>query len=75
MASKKEAPDEGPSEASQIGKYLNVGLMLPIATFVGFLLGYGLDLVFHTSWLRYVFLVLGTVAGFVEMIRDLNKDV
>jgi F0F1-type ATP synthase assembly protein I len=38
-------------------------------------MGYGLDHLFGTVWLRYVFLVLGTIAGFVEMIRELNKDV
>lgn len=58
-----------------IGKYINLGLLLPIATFVGFLLGYGLDRLFHTGWLRYVFLVIGTAAGFIDLIRELNKDV
>jgi F0F1-type ATP synthase assembly protein I len=68
-------PKQNPSDSRAIGKYLNIGLLIPIATFVGFAMGYGLDWVFHTTWLRYVFLVLGTVAGFVEMIRDLNKDI
>ena len=72
---KNGTSDASPSDASEIGKYLNIGLMLPIATFVGFGMGYGLDRLFHTGWIRYVFLVLGTVAGFIEMIRDLNKDV
>ena len=45
------------------------------AVIVGFGMGYGLDWVFHTHWLRFVFLALGTVAGFIEMIRELNKDV
>lgn len=67
--------DKDLSGAGAIGKYLNVGLLLPIATFVGFGMGYGLDSLFHTAWLRYVFLVLGTVAGFVETIRELNKDI
>lgn len=62
------------SDASEVGKYLNVGLLLPISTFVGFSMGYGLDLLFHTHWLRFVFLCLGTIAGFIEMIRELNKD-
>lgn len=63
------------SDAREIGKYLNVGLLLPISTFVGFAMGYGLDWLFHTGWLRYVFLGFGTAAGFVEMIRELNKDI
>ena len=37
-------------------------------------MGYGLDLLFHTAWLRYVFLVLGTISGFISLIRDLDKD-
>ena len=56
-----------------LGKYLGAALMLPIATFVGFGIGYGLDALFHTGWLRFVFLGLGTVAGFIELIRDLSE--
>jgi F0F1-type ATP synthase assembly protein I len=37
-------------------------------------MGYGLDRLFHTAWLRYVFLVLGSVSGFIELIRELNDD-
>ena len=63
-----------PSDARGIGKYLNLALLLPISTFVGFLMGYGLDLLFHTAWVRYVFLLLGSVAGFIGLIRQLNED-
>jgi len=63
-----------PSDARAIGKYINLALLLPISTFVGFLMGYGLDMLFHTLWIRYVFLVLGAIAGFVEAIRVLTKD-
>jgi F0F1-type ATP synthase assembly protein I len=62
-----------PTDSRGIGKYLNLALLLPISTFVGYLMGYGLDMVFHTGWLRYVFLVLGSVAGFIELIRELNQ--
>jgi F0F1-type ATP synthase assembly protein I len=37
-------------------------------------MGYGLDKLFHTTWIRFVFLALGSVAGFIELIRELNKD-
>jgi F0F1-type ATP synthase assembly protein I len=62
-----------PDDSRGIGKYLNLALLLPISTFVGYLMGYGLDLLFHTLWIRYVFLLLGSVAGFIELIRELNK--
>jgi F0F1-type ATP synthase assembly protein I len=64
-----------PSSTRNIGKYVSMALILPISTFVGYAMGYGLDLVFHTAWLRYVFLVLGTISGFISLIRDLDKDV
>jgi F0F1-type ATP synthase assembly protein I len=63
-----------PSEARAIAKYINLALLLPISTLVGFLMGYGLDMLFHTMWIRYVFLVIGAIAGFVEAIRVLTKD-
>ncbi len=63
-----------PSSNSELGKYLSLGMLLPISTVVGYAMGYGIDWIFHTGWIRYVFLVLGTVAGFKEMIRELDSD-
>ncbi len=60
--------------AGSIGKYTSLALLLPISTFVGFLMGYGLDALFHTHWLRFVFLVLGTVSGIISLIRELDKE-
>ena len=57
---------------SDLGKYMSLGMLLPISTGVGFGMGYGLDMLFHTTWIRYVFLALGTVAGFIELIRELE---
>ena len=62
------------ASTSGIGRYISLGLLLPISTFIGFLMGYGIDLLFHTGWIRYVFLALGTVSGFIELIRELDKD-
>ena len=62
-----------PGDSRGIGKYINLALLLPIATFVGYGIGYGLDVLFHETWIRYVFLLLGSIAGFIELIRELNK--
>ena len=61
-----------PSSNSDLGKYLSLGMLLPISTGVGYGMGYGLDMLFHTTWIRYLFLALGTVAGFIELIRELE---
>ena len=64
-----------PSDSRGIGKYAGLALLLPISTFVGYLIGYGFDRLFSLHWLRWIFLVLGTVSGFIELIRELDKDV
>ena len=63
-----------PKRPGPVGKYAGLAILLPISTMVGYGMGFGLDHLFHTGWIRYVFLCLGTVSGFIELIRELNKD-
>ena len=53
----------------QIGDYSSLGVMLPACTFIGWLIGVGLDHLFGTTFLYLVFLIVGIAAGFVELIR------
>jgi F0F1-type ATP synthase assembly protein I len=62
------------NSGGNIGKYTSLALLLPISTGVGYAMGYGLDYLFHTHWLRIVFLVLGTVSGFISLLRELDQD-
>lgn len=55
-------------------KYTAVATTLPAATFVGYLIGVGLDKWLGTTYLKIVFLVLGIVSGFAELIRQLMRD-
>ena len=51
-----------------------IGLTLVIATALGFGIGYLLDRWLGTfPWLMMLFTILGIVAGFVEMIRAVNR--
>ena len=57
-----------------------IGLNLVLATFVGLGMGYGLDHVFDkylgmktSPWFTIIFLLLGIIAGFREMIRMARK--
>jgi len=57
-----------------------IGLNLVLATFVGLGMGYGLDHVFDkylgmktSPWFTIIFLILGIIAGFREMIRMARK--
>lgn len=58
----------------QVARYLSLATLLPAASFVGYLMGYGLDHLFGTRFLRIVFLILGTIGGFVNLIRELSRD-
>lgn len=63
-----------PNDAGNVGKYLGLALMLPISSGVGYGLGYGLDALFHTTWLRWVFLGFGTVAGFIDLVKEAGGE-
>ncbi len=54
--------------------YLSLAMLLPLCTFVGYAIGYFLDKAFHTHFFYLVFLLFGIAAGFVELIRQLQKD-
>jgi len=58
----------------QLGKYYGMIFVLPAAVLVGFGIGYALDRVFHTSFLKIVFLFLGVAAGIIDLFRELTKD-
>jgi len=49
-------------------------MLLPAATVIGYAIGYYLDKHFGTTWLQIVFLILGSVAGFVGLIRQITRD-
>lgn len=63
-----------PFDSNSLGKAMSLTLLLPISTLIGYAMGYGLDALFHTGWLRYVFLALGTAAGLIELIRESSQD-
>lgn len=59
-------------DSNAIGKYLELALLLPISTFVGYGFGYGMDKLFGTHFLSIIFLVIGSAAGIIQIIRALS---
>ncbi len=55
----------------QMAHYSHLAFVLPAATFMGWIIGALLDRWLHTSWLYLLGLLLGIVAGFVDLIRTL----
>ncbi len=60
--------------AAKYAQYTGLALVLPVSTFVGYGIGHYLDKAFGTTWLQIVFLILGSVAGFVALIRQIMRD-
>ena len=59
-------------DEKSIAKYLELALLLPISTMIGLGMGYGLDQLFHTHFLYLIFLLLGSAAGIIQLIRELS---
>jgi F0F1-type ATP synthase assembly protein I len=69
-------PSSGNSERGwmiQLGRYSQIGFALPAATVIGWFAGKLLDRWLHTSWLNLAGLLVGIVAGFIELIRVASK--
>jgi F0F1-type ATP synthase assembly protein I len=58
----------------QLASYSQLAFTLPAATVAGWLIGLALDHWLHTTWLYLAGLILGIVAGFVELIRTVTSS-
>ena len=59
----------------QLMQASTIGINLVLSTFVGLAIGYGLDSLFNTSpWLTLIFLILGIIAGFRELLRLASRQ-
>ncbi len=56
----------------QYARYSHLAFVLPAATFAGWLLGGLVDRWLGTTWIRIAGLLVGALAGVVEMIRAIT---
>jgi len=57
----------------QAGEWMALSFVLPASVFVGYVIGYLLDKLFGTHWLYLVFLLLGIVAGFRQLLVGIDR--
>ena len=69
-----ERDSSGRTNWAQVANYAQLAFVFPAATVIGWLIGVGLDKWLHTTWIYIVGLILGIVAGFVELIRTVAKN-
>jgi F0F1-type ATP synthase assembly protein I len=58
----------------QIAKYSQLAFVLPAATAIGWFVGVALDHWLHTTWIYLAGIILGIIAGFVDLIRTVTAD-
>jgi ATP synthase protein I len=67
--------DQGKKNAIvQMSNYAQLAIVFPAATVIGWLIGVAFDRWLHTNWIYIVGLILGSVAGFVELIRTVSAN-
>jgi F0F1-type ATP synthase assembly protein I len=57
-----------------VARYSAIGLTIPSHLLAGWLLGTLLDKAFSTDYLYIVFVLVGVVSGFIEMIRIASRN-
>jgi ATP synthase protein I len=55
-------------------RYSQIAFVIPAAVVIGLLLGKLLDYWLHTKWLFLVGIIIGSVAGFVDVIRTVIRQ-
>ena len=69
----KQSGGSEKSWTTQLARYSQIGFALPATTVIGWFVGRLLDGWLHTTWLYLAGLIVGIVAGFVELIRVASK--
>ena len=67
--SREEKNSDNKSGWVQLAKCSQLAFVFPAATVAGWLIGAALDRWLHTTWIYLAGLILGIIAGFVELIR------
>jgi F0F1-type ATP synthase assembly protein I len=74
MPSPDSDPPEKKSMLVQLANYSQLAFIFPAATVAGWLVGLALDRWLHTTWLYLAGLIVGIIAGFVELIRTVTSS-
>jgi F0F1-type ATP synthase assembly protein I len=74
MSPSDNDPPRKKSMLVQLANYSQLAFIFPAATVVGWLIGLALDHWLHTTWLYLAGLILGIVAGFLQLIRTVTSS-
>jgi ATP synthase protein I len=76
MPDETPSPNPAPRERSRAvdgvvraERYMQIAFILPASVFVGWVVGAGLDRWLHQHWIYLAGIILGCVAGFIQIFR------
>jgi ATP synthase protein I len=69
-----ESQDRQESAAAIWARYSQIAFIIPAAVVIGMLLGKLLDHWLHTRWLFLIGIIIGAIAGFVDVIRTVIRQ-
>lgn len=71
MPANARAPksNQGPNALVKAERLMEIAFILPAAVLVGWLAGAGLDRWLHQHWIYMAGILLGIIAGFVQIFR------
>lgn len=69
---KEKSPSRPVSALVKGDKYMSIAFILPVSIFIGYGIGWWVDSKFGTKYWSLVGLLVGIVAGFIEMIREIR---
>lgn len=72
-AQQEETPEQKKNVWLLVARYGHIGFILPACVIVGLLIGSALDKWLGTKSLMLAGIILGSIAGFVELIRVMMK--
>jgi ATP synthase protein I len=70
----KKRDDGGMATLLRAEKLTQIAFILPIAVFVGWILGTLLDKWLHQHWIYLVGIIFGCVAGFIQIFRLISSE-
>jgi F0F1-type ATP synthase assembly protein I len=74
MAEPRDDKDKPENPAVTWARYSEIAFIIPAGVVAGLLMGKLADYLFHTHWLTVVGIVIGAIAGFMQMIRMVMRD-
>jgi ATP synthase protein I len=69
-----ESPERKESAAVIWARYSQIAFVIPAAVVVGLFIGKLLDYWLHTHWLFLVGIIVGAIAGFIDVIKTVVKQ-